>query len=313
MNVFSQSSPQKFSQEFQQDVVMKCLEVRPDNSSVFELSLPNVAMKMNLGGIVVNVDTREPENVASTQPRSEFVRRLFSAMTRVRCKVTFSPTGEPLKIDGLSEGMDDVLKELGADLLPGLRQMFDQLREQLADNIIEENMRTVFRMTPDGAKARVGDKWTREWQVTLPPFNVASQGKAEYELVGTEMVRGRPCAKIRVKSTLTTLPRDKQDPAKIKKLPKGILDRMQFTMDMAGGDGTAYLDYTNGDIVQYRETQRSTLEISMEPDPSAQADDLRSGLAKITQRLTTSVQIDLLDEAEAASPAPSATAPAARR
>ena len=294
MNMFGSMLTQKFSQTYEQDIVLKCTEVKPDGTSVFEMTLPAVAMKMNMGGFSIEIDTRQENPPTATQPVHDLVWRLFVAMTRIRCTVTFSPKGEPLKLEGLSEGMESIMKEFSSQLMPGLGQFFDQFRDYLADDIMAEQMRSVTRMMPDGGKARVGDKWTREWRVKMPPFNVMTQGKGEYEFLGMEEFRGRRCAKIRVKTSLTTVPGEKPDASKLG-MPKGIFDRMEFSMTASGGNGIAYLDPATGDLLQMRETQRTTLEVSMAPDPRAE-EHLREGVGKITQNLTTSVQINLVEK-----------------
>ncbi|MBI4581652.1 MAG: hypothetical protein HY718_18295 [Planctomycetes bacterium] len=295
MRLFGSLPPQKFSQRFEQEVVMKCLRVNPDKTSVFAMTMPAIAMQMNLAGIKMEVDTRRPS--PATRPEFDIVNRLFSSMTKLECTLTFSPEGEPLKVEGLSKGMEAVLEELG-ELAhrPGMKHLIKQMREFLGDNIIEDHLRSTFRMFPDDGKARVGDTWTREWQMTLPMLNIASQGRGEYELLGVEEFRGRPCAKIRVKSSMSTLPKAAPGPAKAGDAEPTIFDRMQFSMNASGGNGTAYIDYTTGDLVQYREVQRITMEMSIAPDPQASEDEGREGLAKVSQILNTSVEIDLLDE-----------------
>lgn len=296
MDMFGAMFSQKFSQTFEQDLVMKCLEVRPDGTSLFEMAIPAVAMKMNMGGLSLEIDTREEDPPPSKMPAQDMVRRLFTAMTRIKCNVTLSPEGEPLKVEGLSEGMKMVIDEISDQLVAGLRQFFDQFRDFLADDIMAEQMRSAFRIVPDGGQARVGDRWTREWQVTLPPFNVLTQGRGEYELLEMTEFRGRRCAKIRVRSSLSTLPGQKPDLSKLGGVPRGLFDRMQFSMTASGGDGIAYVDPVTGDLLHMRETQRTSLEISMEADPDAQQDELKEGLGKMAQKLTTSVQIDLVEK-----------------
>lgn len=293
MNMFGLN--QKFSQNFEQEVVLKCTEVRPDGSSVFEMTLGEIAMKMNFGGMTIDIDTREQNPPAASMPMFDVVRRLFTAMTKIKCAVTFSPEGEPLEVAGLSEGMEAVMSEISDQLVPGVRQFFDQFRDYLADDIMAEQMRSVFRILPDNGKAHPGDKWTRQWQVNMPPFSVMTQGRGEYEFLGMQEFRGRPCAKIRVRSTLTTVPGQKPDLSRLGGASKNLFDRMQFSMDAIGGNGVAYLNPSTGDLLHFRETQRTTIEISMDPDPDAEG-ELKEGLGKITQRLTTSVQIDLVEK-----------------
>lgn len=297
MSMFGAMVNQKFSQQFEQHLVMTCIEVKPDKSSVFEMTLPEMSMRMNMGGLQIEIDTRDKARpVPATNPAFELLHRVFASMTKVKCTVTFSATGEPLKVEGLSKGMESVLDEVSDQLLPGMKQFFDQFRDYLADNIMEEQMRSAFRLVPDGGRARVGDRWVREWNIKMPPFNVMTQGKGEYELLGIEEFRGKPCVKIRTRSSMTTLPGQKPDVSSAGGAPKGLLERMQFSMTASGGNGTAYVDFTTGDLMQLRETQRSTIEMSMEPDAEAADSELKPGLGKITQRLTTSVQIDLVEK-----------------
>lgn len=296
MDMFGAMLTQKFSQQFEQELVMKCIEVRPDKTSLHEMTLPNVAIRMDIGGIKIQVDTRQKDPVAASQPAYDLLYRVFTAITKIKCTVTFSPQGEPVKVEGLSEGMQKVFDELSDQLMPGMKQFFDQFRDQLADDMLEEQMRASFRLTPDGGKARVGDTWKREWQVKMPPFNILTRGSGQYELLGVEEFRGHTCAKIRVKSDLTTIPGQKPDITKMGGAPKSLLERMQFSMNSSGGNGIAYIDVNTGDLLQLRETQRSTIELSMEADPNATGEEPKEGLGKIKQNLNTSVQTDLLEK-----------------
>lgn len=295
MNMFGSLINQKFSQNFEQEVVLKCTEVRPDGSSIFEMTLGEIAMKMNFGGMTIEVDTREENPPPASMPVFDVVRRLLTAMTTIKCTVTFSPEGEPLEVEGLSEGMEAIMSEISDQLVPGLRQFFDQFRDYLADDIMAEQMRSAFRIYPDNGKARPGDTWTRQWQVNMPPFSVMTEGRGEYEFLEMREFRGRPCAKIRVRSTLTTLPGQKPDLSSLGGVSKSVFQRMQFSMNSRGLNGVAYVDPSTGDLLHFRETQRITIEISMDPDPHAEG-ELKEGLGKITQRLTTSVQIDLVEK-----------------
>jgi hypothetical protein len=174
--------------------------------------------------------------------------------------------------------------------------------DYLGNNIIEENLRTSYRLYPDGGKANVGDRWNREWQVKLPVFKLGALGKAEYKLLGIEQFRGRPCAKIGFKSAMNTLPKPKQPEGSEAGVSRSQLDRMNLTMNASGGNGTAYVDYVSGAVVQLRETQRIAIEMSMEPDSNAGPSEMRKGAGGMTQSLTTSIRMDLLDDAKTDEP-----------
>jgi hypothetical protein len=257
------------------------------------MSMPNVAMTMNLGGINLTVDTRQPS--ASSQPAFETIHRIFEKITKVKCAVTFSPRGEPLKVEGLSQGIQGVLEEAKPMLSVPMRKLLDQVRDSLGDQIIEEELRSIFRMVPDGGKARVGDKWARDWQTTMSPFNITTRTRGDYELLGIEELRGHRCAKIRVRTTM----QDQTDskPAGTDSGSRGAMDRVKFSVKSSGGEGTAYLDYATGQMVQLRETQRAVTEASITPDPSKPQGGIKEGMGSMTQTFTTSIRIDLLDGA----------------
>lgn len=294
--------PQKFSQRFEQEFMLTCLRMGPDRTTVFEMTFPNIALQMNIGGVTVEVDTRKPS--ATSQPVFGAIERMFGAITKVKCQATFSPAGEPLKVDGLREGIDSVMAE-AKDLMaiPAMKLLLDRMRtDYLGNNVIEENLRTSYRLFPDGGKANVGDRWNREWQVKLPVFKLGALGKAEYELLGTEQFHGRPCAKIRFKSAMNTLPKPKQMDGNAAGASRSQLDRMNLTMNASGGNGTAYVDYAQGAVVQLRETQRIAIEMSIESDSKVEQPEIRTGAGKMTQNLTTSIQMDLLDDAKTGEP-----------
>jgi len=235
MKLFESLPAQRFAQTVEQDVVVRCLQVNPDGSTVCELTMPRVGMKMNFGGFNMEFYSDRPEGPASKQPGMDFVGKLFTAFTKIRCRMTFSATGEPLKVEGLSEGVKQVVEEIADSMpVPGMKSFFDKFSEFMADDAILENMRSSHRMIPSGATAQVGDRWQREWEMRFPLFNVVMQGKGEYELAGVEEFRGRRCAKIRGRQSLSMRPGTKPAGEKATGVA-GLLDRMQFSMDTSGG------------------------------------------------------------------------------
>ena len=306
MTMLKPLPPQKLSQTFEQETVMKCLRADPGKPLVFEMSIPNVAITMNMGGIDLTVDTRKP--ATSSQPVFGMINRVFDKITKVTCTVTFSPKGEVIKVEGLSEGIKGVLEEAKTVLPLAMRKMLDQMRDYLGDQLIEENLRGNYRLIPDGGKARVGDKWVREWQMNMPPFNISTKARGEYELLGVEQFRGRPCAKISAKTIMNDQTGTKPAGSASEGVPRGLADRVRFRLHASGGNGIAYVDYTTGQLVQFREMQRTTIEISIDPDANAPADGIKEGMGRMTQSLTTAVNIEMLDgQSESAT----ATQPAA--
>lgn len=320
MKLFESLPAQRFAQTFEQDIVVRCLRVNPDGSAVCELTMPRVGMKMNFGGLAMEFYSDRPEGQTSKQPGMDIVGKLFMAFTKIKCQMLFSPTGEPLKVEGLSEGVSRVMDEIAGDLpIPGMKSFFDRFGEYMADDSMLENMRSAHRMIPNGATARIGDRWEREWEMEFPPFNTVMRGNGQYELVAVEEFRGRRCAKIRGKQSLTMRPGAKPAGGEATGFA-GIMDRMKLSMDTSGGEMTAYWDFENGEMVDMRETQRMTIEISMEPGaegaaeaaPDSDEARLQKGFGKMMQRFTNSVHVTLIDDEEGADDAAISVAPQPR-
>ena len=169
--------------------------------------------------------------------------------------------------------------------------------------MMTQQMQSYYRMIPPKRVARVGDTWDNTWDIKLPMFHAGFEGKGEYELVGIETFRGRPCAKIRIKESFHTLPmpkKDKPDAAPTSNPATALFDNMSFHMKSRGGDGIAYWAYKKGKCVPLRQTQPIPIEHAMpvirRPEPPRNA---KTAQATIVQNLNNSISIDLVDEKEA--------------
>ena len=70
---------------------------------------------------------------------------------------------------------------------------------------------------------------------------------------------------------------------------------MNAKMQSSGGDGIAYWDYENGVLVKLRQTQRLTMQITVNPNPKAEDAELKQGFGPIVHKLNTSTSIDLIE------------------
>ena len=289
--------PQKFSQWAEQELATRCVEVLPDGTTRIEMMLPNAAFQMNYGGTKIAIDTRKPAE--SDNPSTQAMRELFVAMSKIKCNIILSSRGEPIKVQGFSQGVEEAIAEIDFfSSKPFIKPIVNQMQKCLGDNIIEEQLRTFFRLLPDRGKARIGDRWTHEWQVPLPIGHMIAVGKGEYELVGIERFRGRDCAKIKIRSSLTTTTKPANDSAGTAATHSsgdasdGLMAQMKFSLAASGGSGIAYVDYATGTLMQLQQTDRITIEMSLDADPGA----LREGIRYTAQEMTTSLHMELLEE-----------------
>ncbi len=297
--LFDPIPEQKFSQSFEQGLVARCREVNPDGSAVLEISMPYVAMNMDFGGFKSGFDSRAPApSTQARNPGQEFLALLCKAMTGLT--LTVGPYGQPIKLEGLSEGMKKIVEDLPKESVSPLAgQLLDMMCN---DATMMDQFNTYYRICPPEKTTRVGSTWRRNWQMKLPMFKTGLKGTGQYELLGIEEFRGRQCAKVGIKESFATAPlAESQGGERTTRFTpaESVLDRMNFEMSSSGGEGIAYWDYENGHLVQLRQTQRMTIEISLKPDAKAQDAELKKGLGPMVQKAYNSVTVELIEASEA--------------
>jgi len=295
---------QKFSQTFEQDVVARCEQVKPDKSAVFGMTIPRIVMKMTLGSLKIDwaFDSRTGQEVKADLPSPDIAAAIFKGITQTKFRFTLGPDGQAVAVTGLDEGIEKVFGELKGDASPLVKPFMDKLREFMTDEMMTEQLESNRRTIPPTSPARIGDTWEHEWEVKIGFMNIALQCKGQYELIGIEELHGRPCAKIRITESVETAPRPdpgKRDPAASGGKPQTMIDRMRFEMTASGGDGIAYWDYQNGQLVRHRQTHRLMLTLSLPADPDAESILLRTGFGPIVQKFSVATSVDLIDPAEA--------------
>ncbi len=303
----------KFAQVFEQEITTTCKQVNPDRSAVMEMTMDRLAMRISSGPMNAQVDTRTFDPQKARDPMSRMMGQVLSAMTDKRVTLTLNPAGKPVKIEGMREIFERVMREFkesaGDDPVSRmLGQTFEQLGTVFEDEAVLRQMEAYYRITPNKpGVVRVGEQWDHEWQMDLPMLASGCVAKGEYELLGIEEVRGRPCAKIRLKETFSVSSRP-QNPEQAKApSPLGkLFEQMQFSLQSSGGEGVAYWDCENSTLVQLRQTQRFTLDARMPAGPETAADgtadkpDETPGLpgGQLTQQFMTSVSMDLIEPGE---------------
>ncbi len=293
---------QKFSQTFDQTLVMRCRSTNPDGSFTLDVAMEDVGMRMSVGPMTV--DSRAPGG--EKNPSQAAVARVVKALSGVRFSLAVSDTGRPLKVQGLSESLKRVTSELSADKdMAMMKPIMDGIAKMFDDDAMLQQMNSIYRvLPPHGGPTKIGDKWDQTWKMKLPVANFQLEGKGEYELLGTQTFRGRPCAKIRVAETFRTTEVPATEPV------PGPFSRMQMELASSGGEGIAYVDYTTGNLVQLRQTMEITMSIAMKGDPEATDQAHRVGMPKMVQKLRTSVTLELLDGETAGATSDTTTTPA---
>ncbi len=294
MKLFDPMPEQKFMQTFCQELVMRVTKVNPDKSVVLELTMPRIRMEMSVFGMEMSVDSQVPTEQKSKQPGMDFVAALFKGMTRLKMTCTIGADGMPQKLEGFSEGIKKILDDIGKEenISPMEKKMLDQMGEFLSDDLMLEQFKSYYRLTPLSKRLAVGETWQHEWNQMMGFMNMLMKGQGEYELLGIEPLRGRRCAKIRTKESFTSVPAAERDKSGT------IFDRMDMKMTSSGGDGVAYVDCKTADLVKLRQTQRMTIEMTFAADPQAEEPEMRAGFGTMVQKLNNSVSVDLIEEGD---------------
>jgi hypothetical protein len=259
---------------------------------VAELTMPRVRMEMSLFGMDMSFDSHTPAEKESRLPGMDVAAALFRGMTGLKMTCIIGPDGAPQKIEGFSEGMKKILDEIAKENKPSPmeRQMLDQMSEFLSDDLMLEQFKSYYRLTPLNKRLHVGETWQDEWNQMMGFMNMLMKGEGDYELLGIEMLRGRRCAKIRTKESFESVPAGERSPSGT------IFDRMTMRMTSSGGGGVAYVDCKTAEVVKLRQTQRMTMEMTFAADPEAEDPEMRPGFATMVSKVNNSVSIDLIEE-----------------
>ncbi|MBP7933500.1 MAG: hypothetical protein KA354_02520 [Phycisphaerae bacterium] len=285
-------------------------KVNLDGSTEVEVTLVNVSMSITGNGRRMEFNSKTFDPAKEHDRDLRYLGRFFSTLAGKKFTMESSPEGKPTKVSGLHDIIQKAIDEVRKDFEKEKGRFFvSQILEQVAsmfdDESVGRQMQSYYRMVPEKpGPVQVGETWQNRWIMDMPTLNAKCEANGEYELLGVETFRGRPCAKIRLKETLrlATEP-EVTDNEKAKKprnagLLGSLMEQMDYTMTTSGGEGIAYWDYQSGVLVQLRQTQKMTIEARIKQGP-ATAITGASGLGTLTQKLNTSVRVDLIEGDEA--------------
>jgi hypothetical protein len=285
---------QKFSQSYEQVVTSTCRKVNPDKSVVMDVTLGGIKMRMSVGPMAIDYDsaTFKPDEADQV---GGFVGKLFQAMEGAKFNVTVSETGRPLKVEGLSESLRKALSKIGdTESDRQTKKILEGMSKVLSDDQMNEQMQMYYRMVPPKqGLVKIGEKWDQTWSMKMPMVGGNFEGRGEYQLIGVEEVHGRPCAKIRVKESFKLQPGGQAPAGAEADEWQALFSQMNMEVSSNSGDGIAYVDYTRGEVVRLRQTQKITIKIS----PKEGAGEGAAAIPAMTQTFSTSVKLELIDEA----------------
>jgi hypothetical protein len=301
---------QKMSQTMEETLVARCVKVNDDGSGEFEMLIDGLAMKMTIGGLTINYDSRTYDPSAKVDWVTSFVSRIFNAMNGTKFSTTLTPSGWAVKIEGLGQALKKMAASIGNSEQEAMAKgMLDQMASVMDENAIGQEIQSLYRLVPGKpGPYRIGDRWEHTWEFKLPFLNLGMKGKGEYELAALETINGHPCAKILTRETVDLSTPDSGDKtATAQTLKNGplaqALKQLDLKLTTSGGEGYAYIDYRTGEIVQVRGTQTMKLAMTIKPDPEGKTDREQQG-TELTQTFSMSLRADLV-EPETAGPATS--------
>jgi len=298
---------QKFSQTFGQDYQVTCKKVNADGTGVYEVGMPRIEMKMGTAGFTMDVlaeagkaaKVTQSPNVGSAPAANQATDgfgKIFSAMADLRFTLITDAEGKPIRIEGFAESMNKVFGKMeGLGIVE--KAMLNAIKGSLNDDTMMSSMKDNYRISPPGNSARVGETWKREAEIKIPFLNRAMKNEIIYTLLGVDTIRGRNCAKIGMRETMTTLPASKPSPTSTSPASTNFLDFMEYDMKMNDGQGVIYVDYETGDMVQLRKTARMVMVMTMKNLPGVNPTSQPSSATpfRMEQKLNISVTVDLVD------------------
>lgn len=266
---------QTMAQKFETWMRMDCLGVDADGVATIRLTYDRVAMSMNMGPIKMAFDSAKKDDPeAANNPIVAPFAGALSAMAGLSFEARIDPQGKCLEVKGVSEAIEAMTKDM-----PGGEQMAELFASFMSEESMKDNWAGAIWKTPN-SKVRIGEVWSDERRMPLGPMG-EQVIKIKYKLLGTEVYKGRSCAKIG-----GTLAMGMGTPPEGMKVPGGG----QMKMQMTAQDGKSLIlwDYARGRMMSSK--MSLPVEIVME-----MANPKLEQPMKMTQKMTISLSAETLD------------------
>ena len=229
-----------------QVVKMTVAEVAPDGTATLNQSVES--FKMNTASPMFNAgyDSEKPD--AATDDLSARLKAVLAPMIGQSYNVVMAPTGEVVKVEGISKLAEKMFSNMSAD--PASAGVLDGLKASLSDESMRSLMGQSFAQAPN-RPLKIGESWTSEILQSNPMLGgTITSVKLTLKTVGGD--DPKRVATIGLDSSV------KQDPAKpASPNPMGLT----LQLSTGTGDGEQVFDLAAGRLV--RSTVRMNLPMSM--------------------------------------------------
>ena len=270
-------TPQQFSQRIEHWMKYECVAVDTKGVTTERMTFERVVAMMNAGPMTMSYDSAQPE-VGGVG--AEVLGKSLGAMVGLSLEGRIDVDGRCIEVTGVKEMIDKLMAGM-----PGGSQAAAMIHGMLSEDVVKDEWFSTARIVP-GRKVTVGEVWSKDRSMEMGAFGKMEM-KQKFKLLGVERYQGRRCAKIGTTSSMAMA----TDTSK-SGVP-GMFGPMEMKMSMAGeqGKGVVVWDIDRGMLVQSTELIPLTIDMQMK-DPT---DPNAPGMT-VTQKLTTTTTVELLDK-----------------
>jgi hypothetical protein len=291
----------RMSQGVTEDITCTCIEARPDHTAVDEWTFDRIAMRQSMPGGNIDYDSADPTAQTSDNPAAASIGRIVGAMVGAKVRFTIGADGQVTRVTGFQEMMDRMFDEMEAHVPSIMKKtFFKSLRDNLDDDSLAEQTKTMFRMLPPPDKRRVGETWEKVWSFKMPFSPAPLLATAHYTLLEMTTHNGAPCMKVQIDESYRTVPAEQSGEQADAAAP---LAGFNFVVHNAKGEGIALLDYRSGALRNLQSTQDIDMEMSM-PAIEADSETHVPAVGPIRLKFTQAIELEELDEPAPEEPAP---------
>ncbi len=144
---------------------LKVNDIDPQNNYQLSCSYNAIRFKMNAMGMDMGYDSNNPGDTSNENMMNGMLRKVFSSMVGQTFKLTMSPKGEVMKIEGLNELVQSMTESIRVP-----EQLKESMKKQMAQSFNEEQIKQGFAqgfyIYPD-KPVKVGDSWHKNFDKAM--------------------------------------------------------------------------------------------------------------------------------------------------
>ena len=144
---------------------MKVEDVDAQNNYNITAAYDAIRFKINAMGMDMGYDSKNPGDTSHENMMNGMFRKIFSSMLGQSFKLSMSPKGEVMKIEGIQDLVEKMSNNINVP-----EQMKEQMRKQMKESFNEEQIRQSFAqgfyIYPD-KPVKVGDSWKKSFDKTM--------------------------------------------------------------------------------------------------------------------------------------------------